>query len=300
MTSDGAPIKSASRYLTCPSLERASLAGDAALPDTVEIKLAATTVGGGAPRGRISARAWLLAASILVLGLIVICAIGYVVYVKFFERDQVRPFVFAGDRPARTSRASESVSEARSDGPRGGDPDRERLAKEAYESGVSHQEQAARLAEAGQKTEASAESEKAIAKYREAVALSPKLARAHENLGVALYNTGQLTSAVEEYEAAIVLAESPTSQLLTNYAYALLGLRRFREAAGAFDKALQVEPSDYDLHFYRGSVLYFAGDMESSRAAYLEYVRLAPGGQYADQARDFIAGRSVPAEINRN
>ena len=298
---EAVPIRSPSLYVTRPSIDRAPLVHGITpsnLPDTEIIPAQAPRdidSHHAEPPRKTGSNILLIAAGVLAACLAVLGVGGYLVYTKYMQRDYGQRFAIGPSRgDVKASRSGDQVLPGTN---RDVDPDQERIAKDHYENGVRHQEQAARLAEAGMSAEAGAESEKAIAEYRQALAIAPKMAKVHENLGVALYNTGQVETAVSEYETAIKLSTSPGAQLLTNYGYALLGARRFSEAAEAFGRALQVEPTDYDLLFYRGSALYFARDMESARAAYNEYLRLAPKGQYADQARGFIAGRSAPAEI---
>ncbi|MCL1470037.1 tetratricopeptide repeat protein [Argonema antarcticum] len=47
--------------------------------------------------------------------------------------------------------------------------------------------------------------EEAIASYREAIRINPNLVEAHQNLGFALQDRGQLAEANAEYQAAINL-----------------------------------------------------------------------------------------------
>jgi len=291
-------IKSPSRYVTRPSLARPS---DSFEPpnDTIR-ELPMTQAQSAVPiQLNRSSKAMRIAVLLLVLTVLGTGTFAYFIYDKFVYSPSY--YTPSGDfRPVKPV-APDKIAAASSTNEQAGIyPNRERRAKEFYDNGVKHQEQASRLADAGLKIEADAENQKAIIQYREAIVADPRMAMAHENLGVALYSIGDFEGAAAEYESTLSLALAPTSQLLTNYGYSLLALKRFRNAADAFERALQVEPTDYDLHFYRGSALYFARDIQSARDAYTEYLRLAPKGQYAEQARDFLAGRSVPVETGAN
>jgi len=89
---------------------------------------------------------------------------------------------------------------------------------------------------------------------RQLIALNPKLASAHTNLGVLLARAGRLDEAVVEYERAIALVPADA------VAYYNLGLahrRRgaFAEAEVAYRRALEHNPSQADAHYNLG-ILY--------------------------------------------
>jgi serine/threonine-protein kinase len=177
-------------------------------------------------------------------------------------------------------------------------------ASEHFAQGKKYQEQASLLASTGSKTDSLEENRKAIEQYRQAVALKPKFPEARENLAVALYNSGQLEAAVDQYRAAIdqyvELYQRPTGQVLTNYALALFDLKRYDQAAEAFRRAVEIDPRDYDLHAYRGFALQNAGDEEGAKAVYQKYLKDAPAGQFAGIVRQILAGRAQPPADSGN
>jgi Flp pilus assembly protein TadD len=113
-------------------------------------------------------------------------------------------------------------------------------------------------------------------------------------LGVALYAVGKPAEAVDEYEIAIQQYEKPSAQVLTNYGMALLATKRFQDAAEAFSQALVLQPTDADLHYYRGFALHYAGDQAGSKAAFGKYLEVAPQGPHAQDVKDMLAGRAAP------
>jgi tetratricopeptide (TPR) repeat protein len=177
-------------------------------------------------------------------------------------------------------------------------------ASEHFAQGKKYQEQASLLASTGSKTDSLEENRKAIDQYRQALALKPKFPEARENLAVALYNSGQLEAAAEQYRAAIdqyvELYQKPTGQVYTNYALALFDLKRYDQAAESFRRALEIDPRDFDLHAYQGFALQNAGDEEGAKAAYQKYLKESPAGQFAGIVRQILAGRAKPPADSGN
>jgi serine/threonine-protein kinase len=177
-------------------------------------------------------------------------------------------------------------------------------ASDYFAQGKRYQEQASLLASGGSKTDSLEENRKAIDQYRQALALKPKFPEARENLAVALYNSGQLEAAAEQYRAAIdqyvELYQKPTGQVYTNYALALFDLKRYDQAAESFRRALEIDPRDFDLHAYQGFALQNAGDEEGAKAAYQKYLKESPAGQFAGIVRQILAGRAKPPADSGN
>ena len=160
------------------------------------------------------------------------------------------------------------------------------------------------LAQSGSASNAGDEYRKAITEYNEAIKLQPTQPEVHENLGVALYDSGRVQDAAEEYKIAIdqytALRNEPTAQVLVNYGLALFDSKRYRDAATAFGRALQLDPGDHDLYAHRGFALQNAGDYESAKSDYRQYLKLEPSGQYAEAVRQILAGRAQPPSQSGN
>lgn len=165
-----------------------------------------------------------------------------------------------------------------------------------FEAGKRYQQEAVSL---GSSAEAVSKNNAAVSEYRKALESRSNFPEAHENLGVALYNLGNVAEAIVEYETAIEQYGKPTAQVLTNYGMALMQLKRFSEAANAFAKALALNPNDSDIHYYRGFALHHAGDEAESREAFTRYLEQAPQGPHAKDARNILEHRAVPTLTQR-
>jgi serine/threonine-protein kinase len=170
----------------------------------------------------------------------------------------------------------------------------EQTADAHYTAGKANQEQASSLSASGAVAAARLKNEAAIAEYRQAIEARPTFPEAHENLGVALYDVSKAAEAIVEYEIAIKQYEKPKAQVWTNYGMALLIVKRFREAADAFDRASSLSPTDSELHYYRGFALHYAGDAEGSRTAFARYIEEAPRGPHAREVQQILDHRAVP------
>lgn len=178
------------------------------------------------------------------------------------------------------------------------------VAERHYQTGLKHQEEALRFQQAERKAQAMDEHNKAIEEYRRAVIARPHYPEAHENWGVSLSHTDRLESAIEQYEVAInQYAESgqpPPGHVYANYGLALFGVKRYRDAAEAFGRAADRDPSDYDLLAYRGYALQNGGDTTAAYADYRRYLQLAPSGREAARVRSIMAGRESPPTPGRD
>jgi tetratricopeptide (TPR) repeat protein len=136
--------------------------------------------------------------------------------------------------------------------------------------------------------------------YRKVIDLAPNWIEAHINLGVAYYQMGQLGEAREAFFSAVQL--DPGS-----------GISRYNlgcvlEEQGDIDMAIDhlrraaaIMPAHADVHFN----LALAYEKKNDRRAALEqwqlYLRYAPNGPWADQARsrlrNYSTRRSLPAPI---
>ncbi|HSE96934.1 MAG TPA: protein kinase [Blastocatellia bacterium] len=233
---------------------------------------------------------------IIAVAAAVILALGAAGYFIFSRLSPAQPA--AQTAQTETAAPAPQPADATSTKP----PDQQ--ASDYFAQGKKYQEQAYLLASAGAKNDSVEESRKAVEQYRRAVAIKPKFPEAHENLAVALYNSGQLEAAADQYRIAIdqytELFGKPTDQVYTNYGLALFDLKRYREASDAFGRALEIDPGDYDLHAHRGFALQNAGDEAAAKEAYQRYLKLAPGGQFAEIVRQILAGRALPPTDSGN
>jgi serine/threonine-protein kinase len=115
----------------------------------------------------------------------------------------------------------------------------------------------------------------AVAEYKEALRLRPDDARAHNNLGLALQAQGKLPEAVAEYREALRLRpDNPGTH--TNLGSALQAQGKLPEALAEHREALRLQP-DYPLaHANLGNALQAQGKFPEALAAFREALRLQP------------------------
>jgi tetratricopeptide (TPR) repeat protein len=95
------------------------------------------------------------------------------------------------------------------------------------------------------------ETQKAIGQFLKAVELDPRLADAHNNLGVLYHQAGDFDAAIAEFTAA-VHADPFYSEAYLNMGNSLRKKREFDKAIGALREALRLDPQCVDCHFNLG------------------------------------------------
>lgn len=96
-------------------------------------------------------------------------------------------------------------------------------------------------------------------------------ARQYEHAATALHRVLQLAPTLPEAHA--------------NMGFALLGLKRLREARGFFDAALALRPGQANAYYGLALVAEAEGDLEVARGAMRSYLHLGRGEREADLAR---------------
>ena len=121
----------------------------------------------------------------------------------------------------------------------------------------------------------------AIKKYGEALEIRPEFAEAHFNLGIALAAKGDLDGAIEEFRAAIRIR--PTLTIRPTYAVAHYNLGNALQAKGNLDgaieeyrEALRIRPEFADAHCILGIALYNKGDLDGAIREFLEALSIRP------------------------
>jgi serine/threonine-protein kinase len=118
--------------------------------------------------------------------------------------------------------------------------------------------------------------DEAVAECRAALELEPGYANAHNNLGVALYDLGRKDEAVAEYREALRL-NPDDADFHINLGNALGDLGRKEEAVAEYREAIRLKPDDSDAHNNLGLALSDLGRKEEAVAEYREATRLNPG-----------------------
>ncbi|HEV8581959.1 MAG TPA: tetratricopeptide repeat protein [Thermoanaerobaculia bacterium] len=105
--------------------------------------------------------------------------------------------------------------------------------------------------------------EEALAAYRKALELDPRLPDAHLNLGRLLHEMGDMAAAEEHYRLALdVLPDDPTAAY--NLGVALQDLGRLREAVAAYEAALARDDRYADAHYNLAGVYELLGEREAA------------------------------------
>ncbi|HTQ59993.1 MAG TPA: tetratricopeptide repeat protein [Candidatus Solibacter sp.] len=124
----------------------------------------------------------------------------------------------------------------------------------------------------------------AIEVYERVVDLAPDWIEAHINLGVAYYQTGQISDACAAFRAAVEL--DPLNGISRyNLGCTLEELGEIDEAIEHLRRAARAMPAHADVHFNLALAHEKRGERSLAREQWLLYLRYAPGGPWAEQAR---------------
>jgi len=117
--------------------------------------------------------------------------------------------------------------------------------------------------------------DEAIACLRKAIALDPKLANAHYNLGVALQAKGQVDEAIACYQKAIDL-EPENAMAHSGLGFVRRAKGQIDEAIACFRKAISLDPKLAQAHNILGAVLAGKGQLDEASACFRKVIDLEP------------------------
>jgi hypothetical protein len=117
-----------------------------------------------------------------------------------------------------------------------------------------------------------------VSLWGDCVAKSPRKARPHNNLGVALKNRGELTKAVEHFQATVKL-DPKFGEAYNNLGNTFMLLGRFDDAFDNYFTALQVNPDNPKVHANLGNAFMKQWRIEKAIYHYREALRLQPYDQ---------------------
>ncbi len=124
----------------------------------------------------------------------------------------------------------------------------------------------------------------AVENYRRALDLAPNWVEAHINLGVALYQLKRLDEARSAFLTAVQL--DPWNGIARyNLGCVLEEQGEIDEAIRHLQRAVRCLPGHADAHFNLALAYERRGAHRSARAQWSRYLRLAPTGPWAPQAR---------------
>jgi len=118
--------------------------------------------------------------------------------------------------------------------------------------------------------------EEAIAAAERAVALNPNGADAYAQLAYSLNASGKSTEAIEFCNKAIRLNPMPPSYYYHQLGNAFSCVRQLEEAKRAYEKAIQLEPTNLFAHLGLAAAYIHMGLQEKARASAAEVLRLDP------------------------
>lgn len=124
----------------------------------------------------------------------------------------------------------------------------------------------------------------AIERYRQVLDLTPGWVDAHINLGVALYQLGRADEARAEFLSAVDL--DPLNGISRyNLGCVLEEQGEIDQAIEHLRRAVRALPAHADVHFNLALAYEKRGERRLAREQWMLYLRHAPNGPWADQAR---------------
>jgi tetratricopeptide (TPR) repeat protein len=123
--------------------------------------------------------------------------------------------------------------------------------------------------------------------YRRVLESAPDWIEAHINLGVALYQMGLTEQARAAFVSAVQL--DPNNAISRyNLGCVLEEQGKMAEAIEHLSAAARAMPDHADVHFNLALAYEKSGDRGQARAQWLLYLRHAPNGAWAEQAREHL------------
>ena len=145
--------------------------------------------------------------------------------------------------------------------------------------------------------------DEAIACYKKAIELDPKLAKAHYNLGACCRNKGELDEAIACFQKAIELDPKYATPTPT-WAMRWRARARWTRPSPASRRPSNSTRSSPCAHNYLGSALAGKGQVDEAIACYKKAIELDPkyaaahnnlGAMLCDKKRDYEGRRLLPA-----
>jgi tetratricopeptide (TPR) repeat protein len=115
--------------------------------------------------------------------------------------------------------------------------------------------------------------EDAITQFRKVIELAPLNYRGYSNLGGIYVRQGKYAEALESLNKSIEIR--PTLEAFNNLGNAYFQLRQFSNAAGAFQRGLTLDDSDWLLWGNLGDSLFWSGQNSKAITAYERAIALA-------------------------
>jgi tetratricopeptide (TPR) repeat protein len=117
--------------------------------------------------------------------------------------------------------------------------------------------------------------EEAMAHYREAIRIKPSYENAHFNLGNHLSAQGRTDEAILSYQEALRLRPN-YAKAHNNLAALLISKKRFKEAIGHYQEALKTDPTNSGTHYNLGVAWMSIDHFEDAIGQFKEAIRINP------------------------
>ena len=115
----------------------------------------------------------------------------------------------------------------------------------------------------------------AVAQYEKALEIYPNYAVAHYSLGNALLQKGQLDEALTQYQKAVEI-DPNDEEAHVNFGNALFQKGQLDEAVAQFQKAVAINPNDAEAHYNLGNALSRRGQLDGAVAQFQKALEIAP------------------------
>src|SRR5271166_6066450 len=115
----------------------------------------------------------------------------------------------------------------------------------------------------------------AIAQYEKALEIYPNYVAAHYNLGNALLQKGQLDAALAQYEKAVEIDPNDAAAHI-NLGNALFQKEQLDEAVAQFQKAVEINPNDAEAQYNLGNAFFQKGQLDEAVAQFQKALKIDP------------------------
>jgi len=133
---------------------------------------------------------------------------------------------------------------------------------------------------------------KAEAAFKKAIELSPNEAKPYQALADLYNSMGKRAEAAEMVAKAASLggggADASAADLY-NQGVILWNAGKMAEAKAQFEAAVKADPNYADAQYWLGMATLNAGDMANAAQYFENYLKLAPTGQFAEQAKGVLS-----------
>jgi protein O-mannosyl-transferase len=117
--------------------------------------------------------------------------------------------------------------------------------------------------------------DEAVAQYQKALEINPNYVAAHYNLGNALFQKGQLEEALAQYQKAVEINPNDAEAHI-NLGNALFQNEQLDEALAQFQKAIEINPNDAETHYNLGNALFQKGQLDEAVAQFQRALEIDP------------------------